>query len=126
MTANEFANEFFNDFIEELNNKISQESYGFDKNVLSDDPDLKILKSKLIKLGFVLEKSKDNLYKIHFSKETLLDNMCEYVDNHIFPAKDYLLNNCKNESANDKILSLINESYKSCRNQIINDIKKLV
>ncbi len=72
MTPEDFADEFVNDFFEELNKKISDEGYGFNKTVLNEDPELKNIKSKLAKFGFVLEKRNDDFYKIYFSKELAL------------------------------------------------------
>lgn len=126
MNAEELAKEFRDDIIEDINQKFSEVSYGFNENVLSDDPELKIIKSEFLKLGFILTETSNNLYNIQFSKDKLLENMCQYVDNHIFQAKDDLLKFCKTKSATQEVISAIDESYNSCRNQIIDNIKNLV
>ena len=54
MNAEEFAEEFINDLPELLENQIEEQFLYFNLNVYDQDPELKILKAALNKVGYDL------------------------------------------------------------------------
>lgn len=64
MTAEEFAKEFINDFQEDLKKHRNEEfGYYFNKAILNTDPDLKLIKQELSKIGYTLISIEDELWK---------------------------------------------------------------
>ena len=54
MNAEEFAEEFVNDLLESIENHIEEKFFYFSVPVYSEDPELKILKTALNKVGYDL------------------------------------------------------------------------
>ena len=60
ITAQQFTKEFVNDFQSGLCKPSKDDSFVFNKNILQDDPDLKILNTELSKVGYILKPTKSS------------------------------------------------------------------
>lgn len=54
MNAEEFAEEFVNDLLESIENHIEEKFFYFSVPIYNEDPELKILKAALNKIGYDL------------------------------------------------------------------------
>lgn len=54
MNAEEFAEEFVNDLLESIENHIEEKFFYFNVPIYNEDPELKILKAALNKIGYDL------------------------------------------------------------------------
>lgn len=63
MNAEEFAEEFVNDLLESIENHIEEKFFYFSVSIYDEDPELKILKAALNKIGYDLILTKNRISK---------------------------------------------------------------
>ncbi len=63
MNAEEFAEEFVNDLLESIENHIEEKFFYFSVPIYNEDPELKILKAALNKIGYDLILTKQRISK---------------------------------------------------------------